>query len=139
MAALKTLWGWLSLVFHLIFTITLAGLGGFALGAGAQRLHLEMLPWSGATLAWVLLGAGVVGLASVILAARGSLQLLFLLWSVISAVFLTKEILFSSYRFAPESWRPAAYFLGVLWFSVIGACFQMSSRPKPGPRKYRVK
>ena len=139
MAALKTLWSGLALLFHLIFTILLAGLGGVSLAAGAPRLNLEMVPWTGATLDWVLLGCGVFGLLSVILGAAGKHRYLFFLWSLAAAAALTKFMVFSSYAFPPETWKPAVWLLGGTWFSAVGAFFLMRALPAPGPRKYRVK
>lgn len=139
MAALKTLWSGLALLFQLIFTILLAVLGGLSLAGGATRLHLEMLPWTGATLEWVLLGSGIFGLLTVILAAAGKHRYLFFLWSLAAAVVLTKFMIFSSYTFPPETWKPAVWMLAGLWFSALGAFFLMRALPAPGPRKYRVK
>ncbi len=138
MAALKTLWSGLALLFHLIFTILLVGLGGLSLG-GATRLNLEMLPWTGNTLDLVLLGSGLFGLLTVILAAAGKHRYLFFLWSLIAAVALTKFMIFSSYTFPSGSWKAAAWLLAGTWFSAAGAFFLMRALPAPGPRKYRVK
>jgi hypothetical protein len=55
-----------SYLFHGLLTLFLLGISMVALSS-SQPLQLEMLPWQGQTLTWWLLGAALVGLASVIL------------------------------------------------------------------------
>jgi hypothetical protein len=139
LAALRTLVGWLALLFHLLFCLAAAGLGALAIGFGPQSMHLAMLPWSGATLARILLFGGLFGLFSVLLAAMGKLRFLFLFWSLAVASVLLNHFLFGSYRFAPGEWRPALYLVLSAWVAVLGAIFLMFDKPRRGPRKYRVK
>lgn len=139
MAALKTLVSWLALLFQFLFSLTLAGLGAFALANGPEHLRLEMLPWHGVTLAFVLLGGGLFGLATVALAAVGRLRILFFLWSLAAAAVLTRGLVFSGYRFQPGQWKWAAYLVAAAWFAVIGGFLLMLAKPAPGPRKYRVR
>jgi hypothetical protein len=139
LAALKTLVGWLALLIHLLFCPLLVILGAFALASGPHLLHLEMLPWTGTKLASILLGSGLFGILSVVLAALGRLRFLFLLWSLTVAILLSKTLIFSGYRFPPGQWRSAIYLIGASWFSVLGAALLLSTQPGPGPRKYRVK
>lgn len=139
MAALRTLVGWFALFFHLLFCVMAVGLGALAIGFGPQSMHLAMFPWTGATLAHVLLFGGVFGLLLVLLAARGKLRFLFLFWSLAVASVLLNHLVFSSYRFAPGEWRPAFYLVLSAWLAVLGAIFLMFDKPGPGPRKYRVK
>lgn len=138
MAALKTLWGVLALLFHVIITTLIAVLGAITL-IGRGHLNLPGLPWSGGALGWIFFAGGLFGLVSLILAAAGRHRYLFLLWSLALAVALTKVLLFSAYTFPPGGWRPAVWLLGGSWFSVVGAVFITRSSPAPGPRKYRVK
>jgi hypothetical protein len=139
LAALRTLVGWFALLFHLLFCVVAAGLGALAIGIGPQSMHLAMLPWSGATLAHILLFGGIFGLLSVLLAAMGKLRFLFLFWSLAVASVLLNHFLFGSYRFAPGEWRPAFYLVLSAWVAVPGAIFLMFDKPRRGPRKYRVK
>jgi hypothetical protein len=139
LAALKTLIGWLSVLFHLLFSLLLTGLGSLAVAFGPQALRLEMLPWTGFTLAHVLLFGGLFGLVSVVLAMLDKLRFVFLLWTLAVALVLSKGMIFSGYRFPPGHWQRPVYVLGAAWFAVLGAAFLMRSKPAPGPRKYLVK
>jgi len=139
LAALKTLVGWLALLFHLLFCLLLVILGAFALASGPHLLHLDMFPRTGTTLACVLLVSGLFGMVSLVLAALGRLRFLFLLWTLAAAILLSKTLIFSGYRFPPGEWRGAVQLITAAWFAVIGAALLMSARPGPGPRKYRVK
>jgi hypothetical protein len=126
----------------MLLGLFLLALGVLGLASGPQSLHLEMLPWSGATLNYFLLGGSLFGLFSTALAVIGRLRFLFLLWSLAVAALLTKGYIFSSYRFGASGWHGAAYLILAAWAAVAGAWFQLFQvRPKPdrGPRKYRVK
>lgn len=139
MAALKTLVSWLALLFHFLFSLTLAGLGAFALANGPEHLRLEMFPWRGATLAFILLGGGLFGLSTMALAAVGRVRILFFLWSLAAAAVLTRGLIFSGYRFEAGQWQWAAYLVAAAWFAAIGAFILMLAKASPGPRKYRVR
>lgn len=139
MAALKTLFGWLAILFHLLFCVASASLGAYALAAGARRLHLEILPWTGAQLTYILLFGGLFGLCSVALAAFGRVRFLFLFWSVAVASVLSNHLLFSNYRFYAVEWREAVYLTAAAWLAVVGAMFVLFAKPARGPRKYKVK
>jgi hypothetical protein len=142
LAALKTLVSWLSYLFHLLLALFLLGLAILGLASGPQSLHLEMLPWSGATLNYFLLAGALFGLFSIVLAIMGRLRFLFLLWGLAVAVLLTKGYIFSSYRFGVGGWHNAAYLIAAAWVAVAGAWFQLfpaRTRPDRGPRRYRVK
>jgi hypothetical protein len=102
-------------------------------------MHLAMFPWTGATLAHILLFGGLVGLLSTLLAAIGKLRFLFLFWSSAVAIILLNNFLLGSYRFAPGEWRPAFYLVLAACMAVLGAIFLMFNKPSRGPRKYRVK
>ena len=139
MAALKALISWLSYLFHFVLALMLLGVAGLALASGPQSLHLEILPWNGATLDYVLLGGAIFGLLSVVLAVTGRVRFLFLLWSLIVAVLLTKGYIFSGYRFGVGEWRHAIYLIVATWVAVVGAWFQLRRQPSRGPRTYRSK
>src|SRR4051794_29263141 len=89
-AALKALTRIYSYLFHLGVIVIMLALSGLALAAGIPTLQLGMLPWTGSTLITVLLLGGLAGLISLILAWRGSLRFLFLLWSLAVAFVLIK-------------------------------------------------
>ena len=139
MAALKAVISWLSYLFHFLLALLLLGIAGLALASGPQSLHLDLLPWSGSTLDYVLLAGSLFGLLSIALAVTGRLRFLFLLWSLAVAVLLTKGYVFSGYRFGVGEWRHAVYLTAGAWVAVAGAWFQVRAQSSRGPRKYRVK
>jgi hypothetical protein len=137
LAALKTLVIWLAVLFHVLFALSIIALGAFAFAAGPRELRLEMLPWSGATGAAILLGGGLFGLLSLVLAVKDRLRFLFFLWSLAVAILLLKGLFFSPYRFPPGEWRRGLYLVAAAWFTVLGTWLLMRAKPSPGPRKYR--
>jgi hypothetical protein len=139
LAVLKAVVSWLSYLFHFLLALLLLGIAGLALASGPQNLHLEMLPWSGPTLDYVLLAGSLFGLLSIALAVMGRLRFLFLLWSLAVAATLTKGYIFSGYRFDAGKWRHVAYLIAAAWVAVAGAWFQLRAQSGRGPRKYRVK
>ena len=139
MATLKVVISWLSFLFHFVLALLLLGIAGLALASGPEGLHLDMLPWSGPTLDYILLAGALFGLISVALAVTGRLRFLFLLWSLAVAVLLTKGYVFSGYRFGVGEWRRALYLVAATWAAVVGAWFQVRPQTGPGPRRYRMK
>ena len=139
MAALKNVVSWFSYLFHFVLALLLLGLAGIALTSALPSLHLEMLPWSGAALEYILLGGALFGLLSIVLAITGRLRFVFLLWSLAVAVLLTKGYIFSGYRFGAGELQHAAYLTGAAWVAAAGAWFQLRRQSSHGPRKYRLK
>lgn len=91
--------GWLLRVFgylyHLALSLLLLALGGVAMLSGAHNLKLDMLPWHGAELNYWLVGSGLVGVLSVILAMTGMFRFLFPLWSLAVLVMLVRGLYLS--------------------------------------------
>jgi hypothetical protein len=139
LATLKAVIIWLSYLFHFLLALLLLGIAGLALTSGPGNLRLEMLPWSGSTLDYIVLGGSLFGLLSIALALTGRLRLLFLLWSLAVAVLLTKGYIFSGYRFGAGELGRAGYLIAAAWVAVAGAWFQWRPQSARGPRKYRVK
>jgi hypothetical protein len=135
----KTLVAWLALLFHILFSLSLLALSVVGFASGPQFLHLEMFPWTGATLAWVLVGGGVLGLVTVILAIFDKVRFLFLLWALLIAAWLPKSLIFSGLRLGPDDWRHSIYLCIAALIALLGAIFLLGRKPSPGPRKYRVK
>jgi len=123
-AALKALTRIYSYLFHLGVIVIMLALSGLALAAGIPKLQLGMLPWSGPTLITVLLLGGLAGLVSLILAWRGSLRFLFLLWSLAVAAILIKGYIFSNYRFETPGWGNAKYLIVGSLLAIPGAWLQ---------------
>jgi len=138
LTAVKTLVGWVALLFHMVLCLLALVMGALAMASG-QTLHLDILPWSGPALAKVLLFGGFFGLLTIILTIAERLRFLFVVWTVAVALVFTKGIVFSSYRFAPGEWKRGVYLILAAWFTVLGAWLLTRAQPAPGPRKYRVK
>lgn len=122
MEFLKLVVRYFSYVFHIVLAIFLIAISGLSLASDIPSLSFGMLPWTGATLSYILLGAGLLGLVSVILAMRGSLRVLLLIWSAVVAVMLVKGYIFSGYKFlGPKSFQTAAYLIVASLLAVVGA------------------
>jgi hypothetical protein len=139
LAALKTVVSWFSYLFHLLLALLLLGFAGIAFATGPHSLHLDMLPWSGQSLEYILGGGALFDLLSLFLAVTGRLRFLFVMWSVAAAVVLTKGYIFSSYRFGPGELRYVSYLIAAAWVAVAGASLRLRAQPDRGPRKYRVR
>jgi hypothetical protein len=122
------------LLFHLLLVLFLIAVSGLALASGTPSLNLKMLPWTGATLTYVLFFGALGGLLIVLLAMRGTLRVLFLLWSLLVAVLLVKGYIFSGYKFHAGEFKTAIYLIVASLIAVLGAWFQF--RHTVRPRKY---
>jgi ABC-type maltose transport system permease subunit len=132
---LKAIMRYFSYVFHGLLALFSIAVSALALGTGAGALHLGMLPWSGDTLNYVLLFGALFGLLTVALAIKGTLRILFLIWSFLVFVLLVKGYIFSGYKFAPNEFRIALYLIFGALISLFGAWFQLS-RPRTVTKKY---
>ncbi len=83
-------------LFHTILSLALLGLGVVAVHSNVTDMKLETLPWSGTELNHWLIGLGLVGLLSVILAVMGWLCFLLPLWSIYVLGMLVRGVFFSS-------------------------------------------
>lgn len=87
-------------LFHTFLSAALLALGGVAVLSGTEHIKLQMLPWQGAQLNHWLIGLGLLGLLSVILAVTGKFRLLlplwalYVLWVLVKAVFFTPTVSF---------------------------------------------
>ncbi|MCL5743994.1 MAG: hypothetical protein M1541_08715 [Acidobacteria bacterium] len=114
-----------SYLYHGGLALFLLAVSGLALLGGSHNLQLKVLPWSGATLTYVLLLSALFGLASVLLALKGIARPLFLVWSVVVALMLIKGFFLSSYHFGAGDLSTAMYLtLGAL-LAVTGAWSQV--------------
>lgn len=115
-------------LYHGLLAVFLLAVSGLALASGGKLLRLDMLPWTGSTLSYVVFFGSLVGLAAAVLAAMGKLKPLFLVWSVAVLVLMVKGYIFSSYYFEKGELRPALLLMGGALLAAVGAWFQMSSR-----------
>jgi|SRR5579885_882914 len=123
----------ISYLFHTLLALFLLAVSGLSLAAGGENLRLGMLPWSGSTLAYILFLGALFGLITLILAWRGTLRFLFLLWAVTVAAFLLKGYIFSSYRFSGDFKTAVSLILGAL-VALPGAWFQLQRKATPAKR-----
>ena len=119
-----------SYAFHTLLALFLIGISAVAMSAGAT-LRLGMLPWSGDMLSYIVLCGAVVGLGTVLLALKGTLRILFLIWSFLVFVLMVKGYIFSRYQFSPNEFRIALYRIGASLLSLLGAWFQLTATPRP--------
>ena len=131
---LKAVMRYFSYIFHTLLALFLIAISGLAMASGGGDLHLRMLPWEGDTLERVVFAGAVVGLATVILAIRGVLRILFLIWSFLVFVLLVKGYIFSSYKFQPNEFRTALYLIAASFIALFGAWFQLQRTQRP--KKY---
>jgi hypothetical protein len=124
-----------SYLFHGLLALVLVAVSGVALGLGVEKLRLGMLPWSGKTLVYVMFFGGLFGLASVILAARRKLAILFLLWSVIVPIVLIRGYIFSGYRFS-GGWGNAKYLIPGSILAILGAWFAFRRQPARATKRF---
>ena len=122
------------LLFHLLLVLFLIAVSGLALASGTPSLNLKMLPWAGTTLPYVLFFGALAGLLIVLLAIRGTLRILFVIWSLLVAVLLLKGYIFSGYKFGTGEFKTAIYLIVASLIALLGAWFQF--RHTPRPRKY---
>ena len=128
----KALMRYFAYLFHIVLALLLLALSGVAISTGSGSLRLGMLPWSGETLNYVLIGSALFGLLTVALAMKGVLRFLFLIWAFLVFVILVKGYIFSRYTFQPNEFRIALYLIGGSLLALLGAWFQLrtSARPK---------
>ncbi len=134
MQAVKALLRFFSYLFHLALGVFLLGVAGLALASAPGALHLDMLPWTGATLTYVVFFGALFALISLALALTGRIRFLFFLWSLAVAVLLLRGYFFTGYRFAPDGLRTDLELLAASWLAAVGALFVLL---KPRAPRYR--
>jgi len=128
MSALKTLVRAFSFVYHGLLILFLLAISALAWSSN-EALHLEMLPWQGASLTHWLFFCALGGLVALLLAFRRAAAWLFLLWSLaVFAVIL--RALFGSYHFTgPVEFHRALYMGAGALIAVVGAWWQWRRAP----------
>ena len=98
------------------------------------QLSLGMLPWKGQELTHWLLGAGLLGLVSILLAWMGKLRFLFLLYALAVFGMMLRGYFVSSYVFSgKDEFRMALWLTIGAFLAIFGAWSQF--RKKRGKRK----
>lgn len=96
-----------SYVFHGLLALFLVAVSGMALAVSPGSLHLDMLPFKGATLTYVVFFGGLFGLLAVALAFLRKLALLLFVWSLVVPIMMIKGFIFSAYGFEPGGFKTA--------------------------------
>lgn len=125
MEVIKALLSFFSYVFHGLLCLILIVLSCLATIAGAQTLRLGVLPWTGSTLLYVLFFGALAGLATVLLAIKGTWRPLFFVWSLVVLLLLVKGYVFSGYHFSPGEYRTAGFLMVGSAIAVVGAWARM--------------
>jgi len=86
-------------LFELVLSFFLIGLGIVAWVSGSNSLSFGMQFWEGVTLKWIILIAGIVGLAS-LLVAGSRWRWIFPVWSFLVLVMMVRGFFLSSSSFA---------------------------------------
>jgi len=125
----KAIMRFLSYLFHTLLALFLFAVSALAIASGARSLHLDMLPWTGASLNYVLFFGSLFGLLTILLALKSMMRPLFFLWSLVVTVLLVKGYFFSGYHFGPGEIRTALYLMAGSILALFGAWFQMRRKP----------
>lgn len=136
MELLKALMRYFSYAYHGLLALFLLGIALVAVTSGSHTLQFEMLPWTGAALTWWLLGGSLFGLASVVLAYKGKVRVLLLVWSVAVALLMLWGYFLSSYRFEPGEVGTVMLLIGGSLLAALGAWFQFRTKPEYKSRRY---
>lgn len=114
-----------SYIFHGLLALFLIAVSGMALAVSPQSLHLDMLPWTGSTLTYVVFFGGLFGLLTVVLAILRKLPALFFIWSLVVTVMMIKGYIFSGYGFEPGGFSTAVELIVGSLIAIAGAWNQM--------------
>jgi hypothetical protein len=119
-----------SYLFHAIlgvylFLVALVGL------ASGKPLKMDVLGWEGPSVVWWLLAGSLAGIASVALAVKGKLKILFLVWSVAVAGFMLRGFIFSPYQFeGMDHFRQTLYLIAGALLACLGSWMAFKRRAR---------
>ena len=116
-----------SYIFHGLLAIFLIAVSGMALAVSPSSLHLDMLPWTGSTLTYVVFFGGLFGLLTVALVILRKLPALFFIWSLVVTVMMIKGYIFSGYGFDPGGFTTAVELIVGALIAIAGPWLQMRS------------
>lgn len=95
-----------SYIYHLVLSLVLLAIAIVTYSGGVHNLNLPMLPWKGAQLTQWVLGLGMAGLVSTILAFTGLFRFLFPVWCLTVVVLMVRGFFLSQYVYdGPEHFR----------------------------------
>jgi hypothetical protein len=113
-----------SFAFHFLLGLVMMAIGFVAWASNQHTLEIGVLPWTGPTLTYILMGLGLAGVVLTILAVRRIVPLLFVVWSLAVLVALARGYFFSSYHFGGSGVSMALYFVGAALVAFIGSALQ---------------
>jgi hypothetical protein len=126
-----------SFLFHFLISLFLLAVGLLAWMSGNESVVLNMLPWKGATLNYILFFGGLVGVLLTLMAVRRVVPALFVLWNLVVLVMLVRGYFFSSYNFGFGGGS-----IGFALSLVVGALIALAGSltlMRQGPRTERRK
>ncbi len=132
---MKALLRYFSYAFEGLLAAFLLAVSSLALATGPSSLRLDVLPWSGSTLTYIVFCGAVFGLIVVALALLGKMRWLFFIWSVLVAVMMLRGFASKSYHFEPGQ---ATRILGLLLaglIAVAGAWLQVRGPQRETQKK----
>ncbi len=88
-----------SILFQLVLSLFLTGVGLVTALSGRNNLQLGMLPWEGAKLTYGVLGLGLGGLLVTALAVLGRAKILFPIWCAVIFALMFRGFFLSSFMF----------------------------------------
>lgn len=123
-----------SYLFSLVFGVFIAGISLVLLISGASNYRFDMVPWvKGATVLYVLLGAGLVGALAAVLALLGKWKPLLVVFTFACFALLVYGFFVSPvYRFYSADQAKAVAWLA---FAALGAFFGSLMQYYPAARR----
>jgi len=125
--AIGTLLRVLGYLFHTLLSLALLAVGGIAMLSDGANLKVEMLPWHGDALSRWMVGLGLVGLLSVVLAMLGRLRWLYSLWCAFALVMLVRGVFFA----AGVTFADSSQFQLALWAIFVALLAFLGSLTRP--------
>ena len=111
-----------SYALQILISLILLALGTVAALSDNAGFEIDFLPWAGKELKMALLILGATGLLSVVLAFKGKLRILFLLWTLGTVYLFGRGIFSSGHQFDGESeFKWALALLAAVIVTVCGA------------------
>jgi hypothetical protein len=118
-----------SYLYESMLALFLLALSAVAILSESHNLNLGMLPWKGAALNYWLLGAGLAGLVSVLLAWTGRLRFLFLFYALAVFAMLIRGYFLGSYAFSgKDEFHLALELTGGALVAIFGAWSQFRKK-----------
>lgn len=114
-----------SVAFHVLLGLVMLAIGFVAWASGQHTLHIGVLPWTGATLTYCLLGFGVAAIVLALLAFKRVLPILFTLWCLAVVVMLVRGYFLSSYYLGSSGFSTAVWLTLASLAALAGSALQL--------------